>query len=314
MRLWLVIALLSSLLAGCHHSATPLRVGTNVWPGYEPLYLARANGYYSDGIKLVELPSASDVIDALRMGQLEAGALTLDEVLSLVQEGEDLVVILVFNTSMGADVMLARPDIRSLSDLRGRTIATETTAVGALMLHGALAQAGLNISDVSVRHLPLTEHLEAYRNGRADAVITFEPYASALAAAGAELLFDSSAIPGQIVDVLAVRRDALHAQHHNLKLLLDGYFRARHDMTDDPLASLRVMNQRLKMPEDELPRLFDGMLLPGIAQNSELLSGAPSQLTRSSETLATLMQQQQLLPAVPVLERFTSANWLPESP
>lgn len=47
----------------------PLRIGTNIWPGYEPLYLARNLGFYQgSSIKLVEMNSASAVIHALRSG------------------------------------------------------------------------------------------------------------------------------------------------------------------------------------------------------------------------------------------------------
>ena len=38
----IVVVLFGLLLAGCgSQPEPPLRVGTNLWPGYEPLYLAR---------------------------------------------------------------------------------------------------------------------------------------------------------------------------------------------------------------------------------------------------------------------------------
>ena len=314
MRVFLPILLFALLVSGCDRHDMPLRVGTNVWPGYELLYLAREQGYYDDRIRLVELTSASDVMDALRLEQLEAGALTLDEVLSLVQEGHDLVVVLVFNMSVGADVLLVRPDIRQLADLRHRTIALETTAVGALMLHGALDMAGLTPADVRLQHLALTDHLRAYQSGQADAVITFEPYTSALLAAGAQVRFDSSAIPGQIVDVLAVRRDAVERHEHNLRQLLSGFFHARDNLLQQPDTALPIINQRLKMPLHELPTAFSGLQLPGIADNHQLLDDHPSPLEKQAGELATLMHHHKLLPAVPPLPSLTSAHWLPEAP
>lgn len=305
-----VVALLGS---GCHHAPDTLRVGTNVWPGYELLYLAREQGYYDRSIKLVELTSASDVMDALRLGQLEAGALTLDEVVTLQQQGVDLVVVLVFNISLGADVMLVRPGIQQLSDLRGRTIALETTAVGALMLHGALTLGGLTPADVTIRHLALGDHLRAYQRGDIDAMITFEPYTSALLAAGAQLRFDSSAIPGQIVDVLAIRREVLEQHDGALRQLLSGFFRAHHDLQSSPDASLAIINRRLKMHVDEIPLAYAGLELPDLSRNRTLLQGNPSPIQTSAGTLANLMHQQQLMPHLPALDQFTSARWLPEA-
>lgn len=301
-------------LSGCYQSNTPLRVGTNLWPGYELLYLARERGYYDAQIKLVELPSASDVIDALRLGQLDAGALTLDELLTLMQEGHDLVVVLVFNISMGADRLLARPGIDTLEALRGRTIALETTAVGALMLQGALTRGGLQLHDVTLRHLDLHDHLRAYRRGEIDAMITFEPHATALLTAGAVPLFSSADIPGQIVDVLAVRRSVLRKHDHNLRHLLQGFFRAREDLLQTPEAALAIINQRMKIPATDLPHLFDGLQLPDVQTNTGLLQGDPAPLTRTATQLAELMQEQLLLPATPALSSFTSPRWLPETP
>jgi len=80
----------------------PIRIGTNVWPGYEPLYLARDIGLYDKAkVQLVEYPSASGVIRALKSRSIEAAALTLDEVLVLLQHKIPVRVVLVMDISVG---------------------------------------------------------------------------------------------------------------------------------------------------------------------------------------------------------------------
>ena len=60
------VALLLSLL-GCGAQETALRIGTNVWIGGEPLYLARELGRFDPAaVQLVEYPSASEVMRAFR--------------------------------------------------------------------------------------------------------------------------------------------------------------------------------------------------------------------------------------------------------
>ncbi len=89
-------AVLALSLAGCGvEPAPPLRIGTNVWSGYEPLYLARELGYLDPrSVHLVEYPSASEVIRAFRNQAIEAAALTFDEVLLLTQDGFEPRVVL----------------------------------------------------------------------------------------------------------------------------------------------------------------------------------------------------------------------------
>ena len=310
----LALVLAALFVAACSAPGTPLRVGSNVWPGYEFLYLAREKGLYDESIRLVELASASDVMDALRAGDIEAGALTLDETITLASEGVDLVVVLVFDISAGADVLMTKPSITRLEDLRGQRIAVETTALGAVMLEGALAKAGLPIEAVQVRHLSLREHLEAYQRGEIDAAITFPPYDSALATAGAVRRFDSRAIPGRIVDVLAVRRDALDGHKQSVQALVQGYFGARKAWQEAPDEALTIINRRLKLPADELPGAFDGLHLPNADEMRTMLAGEPAPLEVSARALGALMHQNKLLAEAPMLPALASDDFLPEAP
>ncbi|MEN8180104.1 MAG: hypothetical protein ABFS39_15995 [Pseudomonadota bacterium] len=73
-----------------------LRIGSNQWPGYEPVYLARdLHAFDRDEINLVELPSTTDVMQFLRNGNLDGGMLTLDEAISLIVDSVPLRVVLV---------------------------------------------------------------------------------------------------------------------------------------------------------------------------------------------------------------------------
>ena len=209
-RVLLLIAILANV--GCSgEPQLPFRVGTNVWPGYEPLYLAREQGLYppSAGLRLVEYTSASEVIQAFRNGTIDAAALTLDEVLLLAETTPDLGIVLVLDISHGADVILAQPAISSLRDLKGKRVGLESTALGAYVLTRALQTAGMRQDDVRKISLEVDEHEQAFKKGRVDAVVTFEPVRTRLMASGARQLFDSSMLPGEIVDVLVVRRTLL---------------------------------------------------------------------------------------------------------
>ena len=139
-----VFAVAAALLGCSPRYQPPLTVGTNTWIGYEPLYLAHDLGYYEGAnLRLVELASTTQTLDALRVGSLDLAGLTLDEALLLAQEGVPIAVIWVLNTSAGADALLAKPGITTLDALRGKRIGVEQTAVGGYMLNAALAQANL---------------------------------------------------------------------------------------------------------------------------------------------------------------------------
>lgn len=119
----------------------PLRIGTNLWPGYEPLYLARDKQQFDDSRYLLfELTSATQVMHAFQKRKIDIAALTLDEALLLEAEGIPLKVLLAMDYSNGADAIVASPNIHSMHDLKGKKIGVENTALGAFMLNRALTR------------------------------------------------------------------------------------------------------------------------------------------------------------------------------
>ncbi len=301
------------LLSACSPTPEPpLRIGTNVWPGNEPLYLARELGYYADSsVNLVELSSASEVIHALRSGRLEGATLTLDEALTLLDEDIELRVILVLDFSHGGDVLLARPGFAALANLRDKRIGVEQTAVGALLLDGALDAAGLSVSDIDMVYCAVDEHLDCYWS--VDALVTFEPIKTKLLNQGAWQLFDSSRIPGRIVDVLVVRAESINTHPQTLKHLLAGYFKAREYLTDMPDDAARRMALRMALSAPEVLASFKGLRLPELEENRALLSGNPSQLKTTAVGLAEFMLERKLLRNRFTINGLTDSQFLPDN-
>jgi len=271
----------------------PFKVASNAWVGYKPLYLARNLGLYDDNrIKLIEMPSATDVFDLLHEGTVDAAAITLDEALSEIANGAELSIVLAFDFSNGADALLTQTDIKTLKGLRGKRIGVETSAVGAILVHSALKKAGLRPDEVDIIHLNADVHIKAFENKRVDAVTTFEPTKSALLALGANSVFDSSEIPGLIVDVLAVRNEALRSQAANIQLLIDGYFSALTHMQKQQSAKT---TQGAASPKDALMVSDDGLYFLTRADNKKFLTGSPSQLQTRATELLELMNASNLL-------------------
>jgi NitT/TauT family transport system substrate-binding protein len=189
------------LLAGCTDSTEQsLRLGTNVWPGYEPLYLARHRGDLTkDKVHLVEFSSSSQTIQAYRNNLIDAAALTLDEVLLLLESGETPKIILVMDISNGGDVIIGQSDMTSLADIKGKNVGVENGALGAYMIARALEIAGLDRKSINIVPLDVNEQKKAFLQHKIDAVVTFDPVSSNLIKSGGQLLFDSSQLPVKLL-------------------------------------------------------------------------------------------------------------------
>lgn len=275
-RAFLVKLAASALLFGGCGPRTPLRVAAHARVGYEPMFLARQHGWLDAGlVRLVETPSASDALHLLGSGLVEAAALTLDEVLRARALGLPLAVPMVFDLSAGADGVLARRPMH-LAELAGARIGVEQSAVGALMLAVLLERGGLAADEVQPVSLGFHEHAAAWRAGRTDVLITFEPALSELEAEGAVRIFDSRALPDTIVDVLAVHPVALVRFRAALRHLVEATLLAVHDLALNRMDAAYRIGARLRQRPETVLAGLRGIQLTDLEHNLRLLGGAAS--------------------------------------
>ena len=80
MRRLCLLVLLCSALFGCSDNTDDLRIGSNRWLGYGPLYVADDLRWLEpSGFRLLEYPSSSGVLRAFRNGLLDAAILWRNE-------------------------------------------------------------------------------------------------------------------------------------------------------------------------------------------------------------------------------------------
>jgi len=297
-RMLRALACLVLLLAllGCSKPETALRIGTNVWIGSEPLYLARELGRFDPAaVQLVEYPSASEVLRAYRNQAIDGMVISLDELFGLAVDGFQPRIILVVDVSHGADVVVGRPGMRTMRDLKGRSVAVESSALGAFVLSRALALNGMQASDVNVVHLESNEQSDAFAKGMVDGAVTFDPYRAQFLRAGATTLFDSTQIPGEIVDLLAVRATAFDKQPRAIHDLLAGWFDAIDYMKRNPKDAARRMGIRQQTSGEQFLEAQRGLHIPSRDENLAMLGGATPALAVTGRKLMTLMVDAKLL-------------------
>ncbi len=299
-------------LTACSAPPPPLRVAANAWIGYALLFLAEDLGLIDPATaRLVEYPSNTASLLALSNQEVSAAALTLDEFLLAREGGLDVQVALVFDQSHGADAVLGRPDLPDTRALRGRRIGVESSAVGALMLSRLLGSAGLQPTDVIKVPLTADQHVAAYERGQVDAVITFEPLASRLRAAGAKVLLDSSRFPGLILDVLAIRPDTARQHAAALRSILTGHFQALDHLHRAPADALRRLAPQQQLPAEAVGQALQGIRLANVADNHQWLAGAQPRLLSSAQTVCQVMEAAQLLRSRPDLRHICLPDFLP---
>ncbi len=315
------LAVAAFTLSACATNTTPvLRLGTFLWPGYEPLSLAIDQGFISEStVSMIEFSSATQLTKAYRNGTVDAATLTLDEVLLLASiPSQDLQIVFAMDFSNGGDAMVAKPEFKSLTDLKGRRIGVEDTALGAYMLVRVLDFAKMAINDVEIVSMPVNEHAQSFKNDLVDAVITFEPVSGALMAEGANKLFDSSQIPNEIMDVLVVRKGYLEKNPDVVLALVTGWFEALEYQRQYPEVTAQFMAQRNNISAQAFMDSLGGLQFAGVEENRKLFSNRAQELKARIKTVEAVMLQYGLIRApidsTTIIDETTIQRYLDKHP
>jgi len=139
------------------------------------------------------------------------------------------------------------------------------------------------------------QHQAFYEQGLVDALVTFEPIASQLLAAGAVKLVNSAEIPFRIVDVLAVTPDAFEHRPESVKAFIQAHFDTIDKMVahDQPVRA--SLARGLGVPAAELVSVYRGLHLLSREDNREWFADGGAQLAQAANDLQGIMLEANLV-------------------
>jgi len=292
-------------------SAAELRIGMNVWPGYDPLHLAAKKEFYGDShIKLIEFGSATEVIRAFRNGIIEGAAVTLDDAIILKSEGFAFKIILVLNESTGGDAILGQKEFHFIRQLKGRRIGVENSALGAYILARALEKNRLRPNEITPVTVELAEHESYFAKHKIDAVVTSEPIRMKLLKHGATVLFDSQQLPGEIFSVLILKDESLEKNTEQAASLLHGWFRALEYLRNEPDRAIAIMAAHEGIDAGDFRKSLDGIHFSGREENRKYFNHRSAAITIMTRKMANKMVAIDLLSHAPDVEALYMTEWI----
>ena len=232
---------------------------------------------------------------AYRNGDLEAITISLDEAWSLAETMSDVRIVTIQDISNGGDAILGKPEIKNLQELKNRRVGVESTALGAFELSRALEQVSMSTKDVKIVPLLVSQDELAFKQKRIDGVVTYEPTVSKLRAIGANLLFDSRQIPGEVLDILAMRESAVTKQPDTAKALTIGWFRALDYLHKYPQDAARRIAPHEGVTPEQFLKSLPGIRIPDVQENQKILGKTDGAALEAISRLAKFMVEKKLL-------------------
>lgn len=249
--------------AGTHAAhAEPLRISYFIWVGYGPLFVAQEKGFFAkEGVEveLINIEDHGAVVAALSVGQIQAVAGALQDAATFSYPDELMQCVSAISLSSGGEGILAANDIRSVPDLKGRSVAVLRGSVLLYYLNVVLNASGLRQADVEIVDLSHEDSATAFLLQQVDAAVTQEPWLSAAQEAEhGHRLIDSSAGLGAIYDCLVTPAEMFRARESDFEAIGRAWDAAVRYARAHPDEANRIMMAGLGLDED--PAAFAGML------------------------------------------------------
>lgn len=208
---------------------TDFSIGWSIYAGWMPWPYAQQAGIvkkwadkYGIKIKVVQVNDYVESVNQYTAGKLDGVTVTNMDALTIpAAGGKDTSAIIVGDYSNGNDGIVLK-HATSLADIKGRSVNLVELSVSHYLLARGLETVKLGLSDVKTVNTTDADIVGAFAAPAVTAAVTWNPQLNEIKATpGALLAFDSSKIPGEILDLLVVDHATL-AANPNLGKALAG--------------------------------------------------------------------------------------------
>ncbi|HEX5372354.1 MAG TPA: ABC transporter substrate-binding protein [Aquabacterium sp.] len=258
-------------------AAQPLKIGYSDWPGWVAWQVAIDKGWFKQaGVDVkFEWFDYSASMEAFSAGKIDAVTVTNGDALVTGAAGAKSVMIMLTDYSNGNDMIIGRPGIKSVKDLKGKKVAVEVGLVEHLLLLNGLKKAGLKESDVTLVNAKTNEMPQVLASGDVAAVGAWQPIAGQAikGTPGARPILTSAHEPGLIYDVLTVNPASLSARKADWQKVV-GVWDKVVSYIEDPKTkadAVKIMAARVGVPPETYAQFLKGTKLLSLKEGKQVM-------------------------------------------
>ncbi|MBT2294099.1 putative urea ABC transporter substrate-binding protein [Pseudomonas fluorescens] len=232
-----------------------------IYAGWMPWEYAGSQGIvdkwakkYGITIDVVQLNDYVESINQYTAGQFDGCTMTNMDALTIpAAGGVDSTALIVSDFSNGNDGIVLKGDGKKVADLKGMDVNLVELSVSHYLLARALDSVGLTEKDLKVVNTSDADISAAFNTDQVQAVTTWNPMLSDIKAQpGVSEVFNSSQIPGEIMDMMVVNTQTLQDNPALGKALTGAWFEVVALMTAKNTASQTALEHMAKASGTDL--------------------------------------------------------------
>jgi NitT/TauT family transport system substrate-binding protein len=188
---------------------------------------------YDLNIYVVQINDYIESINQYTTGEFAACAMTNMDALTIpAAGGVDSTALIVGDFSNGNDAVVLK-GYQELKDIKGQQVNLVELSVSHYLLARGLESVGMTEADVTVVNTSDADMVAVFPTASVTSVATWNPLLSEIMSMpGSNKVFDSSMIPGEIIDLLVINTDILKANPNLGKALTGAWYEIMATMSD----------------------------------------------------------------------------------
>lgn len=243
------------------------------WAGYAPLYIAQDQGYFDEygyNVDIVIMEDESTYGSAFVSDSIQGLGQVLDRDIIQYDAGAPEQYVLTMDASTGGDGLIATEEIKSMDDLKGKTVALDKSATSYFFFLQALEDSNITEDDIEIIEMGNDEAGEAFLAGKVDAAVTWEPALSNCSdREGGHILVSSADYPKAIIDVLTISQSFAEANPDAVDVLTDCWCRSIDFLNENFEEGCAIMAEGLGLDAEEVMDECEGITFYDKAMNDE---------------------------------------------
>jgi NitT/TauT family transport system substrate-binding protein len=209
------------------------KVAWSIYVGWMPWEYANSSGIlkkwadkYGITIELTQINDYVESINQYTAGAFDACTMTNMDMLTIpAAGGVDSTALIVGDFSNGNDGIVLKGKGKKLADIKGLSVNVLELSVSHYVLARALESVGLQERDIKLINTSDADIVAAYSATDTKAVVAWNPQlGEILAQPNAQLVFDSTQIPGEVLDMMVVNTEVLKSNPNFAKALTGAWY------------------------------------------------------------------------------------------
>jgi NitT/TauT family transport system substrate-binding protein len=278
MRKLTLIILVALIALSCKDDKlnNKLVAGVHSWPGGGVIYIGEEKGFFKENgidLEIQKIENFDTKRASLISGNIDLDiANTMDQALIYFDNSFKAEIIGITDESVGGDGLVVGMGIKSVTDLKGKTIAYAEASPSDFFLRYLLNEKGIPLDSVSLK--PVADPQIAgtsFISGSVDAAVTYEPFLSqSLSNEGSSILFSTKEYPTLIPGLIIANGEDIALRSDIYKKFMSAWFKSVEYYKNNSEESYAIISKGMGMDVKEVKEILKVVDIQSKAQNIKL--------------------------------------------